>query len=69
MSHPRRVWRESVGATLGEVAEIVGVSPVKVHRWEMGAQPSVVERDRWLKALKVLRLRSEERLARAVEES
>ena len=51
MTHVRRVWRKSVGATLAEVAAIVGVSKVHVHRWEMGLRPSPVNDKRWLVAL------------------
>ena len=62
MDHDRRVWRKSVGATLEQVAEIVGCSKVKVHRWEMGVLPSHLEDRKWLAALKQLRVRAEKRL-------
>ena len=67
MDHPRRVWRESVGATLAEVAVIVGVSKVKVHRWETGTIPSSLESRKWLAALKQLKARAEKRLANVAE--
>ena len=67
MDHPRRIWRNSVGATLDEVAAIVGVSKVKVHRWEMGIRPSSIDDRKWLAALKQLRARAEKRLVNVSE--
>ena len=67
MDHDRRVWRKSVGATLEQVAEIVGCSKVKVHRWEMGVRPSSIDDRKWLAALKQLKARAEKRLKNVSE--
>jgi len=65
MDHDRRVWRQSVGATLAEVAALIGsgCSKTKVHRWELGVQPSSIDDRKWLAALRQLKARAEKRLA------
>ena len=66
--HERRIFRESSGATLAEVALRVGVSKQVVSMWERGVRSPSGEMDfRWSAALRELatkaaRLRAESRL-------
>jgi transcriptional regulator with XRE-family HTH domain len=34
--HDKRIWRESIGATLADVAKIIGVDPSLISYWELG---------------------------------
>jgi transcriptional regulator with XRE-family HTH domain len=63
--HEYRRWRLGMGASLRDVAEIVRVPFVRIHRWEMSkSRPSPAEASLWLAALKKLdELASRERTA------
>lgn len=59
MDHPRRVFRKSVGATLLDVAELVGVPEDLVQKWETGKRVASAANDaRWVEALKALEARA-----------
>jgi transcriptional regulator with XRE-family HTH domain len=61
MHSNRRVWRQSIGATLVEVAVIVGCDASLVSLWECGKRvPSGTDVVAWRAALREL-----ERLSRA----
>ena len=65
MDHPRRVFRKSVGATLLDVAELVGVPEDLVQKWEKQIRVASAENDaRWVEALKVLEARAAARRER-----
>jgi transcriptional regulator with XRE-family HTH domain len=68
MKHPLRIARENCGATLDEVAEILGCTKVRVHRMETGeSNPSDVERRVWVGAIRTLKARADKRYAEAME--
>ena len=53
--HDKRIWRESIGATLADVAKIVGVDPSLISYWELGkrnASPQLLAA--WKEALREL---------------
>lgn len=65
MKNILRIRRESCGGRLREVAELVGVNVVRVHRWECGVlRPSVEERVAWEDAVRRLEERSRVRVVR-----
>lgn len=66
MSHILRVRRESCGATLKQVAEIVGTSDVQIHRWELRkSQPSPENLGKWTQAVTRLEAVVRRRVAEA----
>ena len=59
MPNPRRLFRESIGATLLDVAELIGVSKQAVSMWERGvSDPSGKNEAKWVAALRSLESRS-----------
>ena len=66
MTHQRRDFRKSIGATLLDVAELVGVPEDLIQKFETGKRVPSAENDaRWVEALKVLAARSAARRERA----
>lgn len=55
--HGRRVLRESVGASLEEIAEVVGVTKAAVSLWERGArEPASPNLERYIAVLRLMAL-------------
>ena len=66
MTHVLRVRRLSCGATLKDVAALVGTSDVQIHRWEKGKiQPSPESHGKWRVAVRRLEARAKQRIAEA----
>lgn len=68
MEHTLRIRRRCCGASLRQVAELVGVTLVQVHRWEMSkSNPSERQRIAWNTAVRQLEAMSARRVALARE--